>query len=442
MKLRTRVLFTSLICSILAIFIIYCISQAVVLRAFQRLEERGARADALRVVGLVREERARLLASCAQWARWDTTSDYLLGTSQTLTQRAINVPAFANLEVDNFVLVDTNGQVILAQGFDLQAMAFADPSTELLELVGQAELRARVGPNGIAGIVMLGDGPALLAAHPVVRPGEDAPSQGLLFLTRPLTPDRVAAMGRTLQFTPHLYRYDDPALRLDREALLADANFVQISMESSNRLTSYVMMPDVYGNPAIIWGISALRGIRQQGRATIHVFAIIISAVIAGSGGAMLVLLNRWVIRPLAQLSRELRDVGASGDLSLRVTATGRGELAELAQETNDALTRLEENGRALEQSEALWRSLVHTIPDLIFRATPWAPCPAEALASDPPLAVASIELVNRPPWVNSGDPAGTAIAALRALPPGAQGPWPQDIDIEHGPHGPRIYEA
>src|SRR5436190_10158786 len=66
----------------------------------------------------------------------------------------------------------------------------------------------------------------------------------------------------------------------------------------------------------------------------------------------ILLLLERLVLAPLTRLSSRVQHVTASGDLSSRIAADGRGELAALAAAINGMLQALEVSQRQRREAE------------------------------------------------------------------------------------------
>ena len=443
MKLRASILLFTLIGSLLAIAMIYSTTQSIILSAFQRLEEREARTNALRVVGLLDEEQAQLVNDCAEWAGWDATSRCMHGDQREFERRGLIAPSFSHLGIDNLILLDIDGDVVLSRGFDLQAGLFIPSSQDLIAFVQTPEFLIQAA-SGVSGVLMLPRQAVLLAACPIVPALEEAPSRGLLIITHPLDDERAAKMSRIVQLPLSLDRYDALQPVVDLEILRTDPQHIMVSLDNHQRLTSRVLETDIVGQPALVWSIPLNREIYQQGHQAIHRMAAIVTLIIIGFGAMLLWLIHHKVIRPLGRLSSELGAVGANGDLSGRVTASGQDEFSALARKANQTLERLEQSHKALQTSEQLWRGLVETIPDLIFRVS--VRVMGSFHGSDEPdelLTEASIDTVSRLPWMDETDPVGIISAVLRALPSDHPDEWPPVITFDHKVSGQRhTYEA
>jgi sensor domain CHASE-containing protein len=105
------------------------------------------------------------MSSCTEWASWDATSNCLRGAHWEFERRGLVVPQFRQPRYRRFVLLDTDGQIVLSRGFDAQNAEFTDPSPELLDLVQTPQFRARAAA-GASGIVTLQGETLLVAAYP------------------------------------------------------------------------------------------------------------------------------------------------------------------------------------------------------------------------------------------------------------------------------------
>ncbi len=81
-------------------------------------------------------------------------------------------------------------------------------------------------------------------------------------------------------------------------------------------------------------------------------YLILALVVIAGVfGAAILLLMEKAVLSRLDRLSREIRNIGAAGDLARRITAGGKDELGSLGRTINGMLDNLEESEKAARRS-------------------------------------------------------------------------------------------
>src|SRR6202034_1585042 len=105
---------------------------------------------------------------------------------------------------------------------------------------------------------------------------------------------------------------------------------------------------DVYGRPLLALRVDVPRRITQRGHTAIG-YA---SAYLVGAALVVLILLvlvlNRVVLKPLAQVTRHAVSLGESEDLGARLDFKGSDEIGQLAREFDRMLERVAESRRQL----------------------------------------------------------------------------------------------
>jgi PAS domain S-box-containing protein len=132
----------------------------------------------------------------------------------------------------------------------------------------------------------------------------------------------------------------------------------------SELVAGYTILEDVFGNQILMLRADITRAIYQQGHSSLLYFVSLMAAVGLVSVVLILLLLERLVLSPLSRLSASVSNIGGSGDLSARVIATGRDELASLGGEINRMLVALEKSHEALRISEEKFKRLVEDMND------------------------------------------------------------------------------
>jgi signal transduction histidine kinase len=119
-----------------------------------------------------------------------------------------------------------------------------------------------------------------------------------------------------------------------------------------DRIAAYAAIPDIYGSPALALRMDMARSVYAQGQTSINYF--VVALLLAGLAFAVVVavLLERFVLSRLAQLSSEVSDIGTSGNVTQRVTVSGTDELATLAFEMNRMLGNLQIAQQGLKESK------------------------------------------------------------------------------------------
>jgi diguanylate cyclase (GGDEF)-like protein/PAS domain S-box-containing protein len=196
----------------------------------------------------------------------------------------------------------------------------------------------------------------------------------MLIFGRYLDTDYLRKIADANYLSVDLCRINDPALPADFQSAkvaVSDDSPVLIRMLGRNRMVGYSIMKDVDGKPAMILRVTMTRDIYERGLHNFYYFIISLVAVGIILGLVIFVLLEKQVLSRLTRVSRDIRAVGVSGDLSRRVRVTGGDELSSLKNEINRMLEALEHSEKALRESEERYRDLFESASDLIQGIAP-----------------------------------------------------------------------
>ncbi|MGD0223779.1 MAG: CHASE4 domain-containing protein [Terriglobia bacterium] len=212
--LRTRTLM--IIGMTLAGFVgaLYIVSRIVLLGSFAKLEEQDVRRNVDRVRSSLDDELATLDHICRDSATWDKTcafiedgnpefirSDIGYGRFSTLAERRLNFLLYAN----------ASGRIVFGEGFDLPAQKETPVPGGLHEylLAGGTLLRHTSPERGVAGIVLLPEGPMLVASRPVLTAQGEGPIRGSLLMGRYLDSAEIESLSEKTHLALAVLRFQD-----------------------------------------------------------------------------------------------------------------------------------------------------------------------------------------------------------------------------------------
>lgn len=195
------------------------------------------------------------------------------------------------------------------------------------------------------GVLLTDDQVVLIASRPVTGRDPDSPGRGFLLMGRYLDGQEIRRLSAGIGLPVQLHRLDRPGLPPDVERArgrLTAADPILAQPLSAQSVAGYVLVQDLYNRPALILRAESPRTIYRQGMlSTLHFLAYFIAAF--GLGSILVVwLLDRYILARVKRLIEDIQEVGAAGDLSLRVPVTGNDEVALLAASVNEMLGALE----------------------------------------------------------------------------------------------------
>ena len=375
----------TLLCLILALYIL---SSVIVMGGFSRVESQSAQKDANLVLVTLGDEINTLDTATNDWAsREDTRA--LIFANVSITRWSILGPEiFEGLGFNDILLSDAQGNPIAGQGYDLDTRTLVPVPEDLRTVLASESRRGYSGDTaGTMGIVMLPEGPMMIAIRPVFSDTGSGQILGYLMMGRYLDAREVSRITTMAQLPLEVYPYGNATLPPDvtravpgfepssvpfivregHDAIMLDAP-TTISPIDSTTLGTYSLIRDIYGKPVIILRISIARDIYAQGTSTTLYFVILLIAAGLIFGLATVLLLEKIVLSRLARLSMRVNDIGRKRDFSARVEIRGQDEIGGLAGNVNGMLEDLEQSQNILHhrliQSEEQYRLFFNSITD------------------------------------------------------------------------------
>jgi PAS domain S-box-containing protein len=269
------------------------------------------------------------------------------------------------------LFVNSSGQLVYGRAFDLQSEQEVPIPHSLEEYLNGSDLILN-HPNKeshVDGVILLPEGPLLVASHPVLTSEYEGPINGTLIMGRYLDSVEVGRLGETARLSLTLQRLDEPETPYDFEqasSALSEDTPVFVQPLDKGLVAGYALIEDVYGEPVLMLRVDSPRLIYQQGQASMVYFMAFMFGASVVVGVVTLLLMGGLILSPLSRLSSSVSRIGASGDLLARVLMTGKDEMSGLASEINGMLEALKQSQEELKRSEEYFRALTENSSDSI----------------------------------------------------------------------------
>jgi len=188
----------------------------------------------------------------------------------------------------------------------------------------------------LSGFLQVPEGTLMVVADPILRSGGTGTSQGAFVVGRYLTQADLDAVRRRSRLLSLSMRPVDPVTNA------AQVDQLVVKPISSSELVASTAAADIFGRPSFHMEVAVDRQTYQQ---ALIGFQYMIMALV-GLGGFFLVLtlvlLETLVLRRLARVSRQVREIGTSKSLSRRLDVTRSDEVDEVARAINQMLDDLQ----------------------------------------------------------------------------------------------------
>jgi len=337
--------------------VLYVSSTTIVMGGFARVEDQNTRKNVQRVLDAYSEEVSKLNITASDWATWDATYTFIEDGNQQYIDENVSEATTARLGLSVLAYIRSPDKIVISKGFDPQTQASL-PLPESLKahlVAGDLLLQHPDLKTGVTGVMLLPEGPLLVAARPILTSNGDGPSRGTLIMGHYLDTALVAQIGQRTHVDVSIQRLDVslPSDFAAVQSALLHGTPTIIQPLGTDVIAGYSLVRDIYGKPALLLRVSLPRPIYAQGQVSTQYQLLSLLVVGVVFGIVTFLLLEKLVLARLAQLSADVSRIGSTGDLSVRTMVKGQDELAHLAGEINRMLSALEHAQAGRQQAEA-----------------------------------------------------------------------------------------
>src|SRR5205085_6387549 len=168
--------------------------------------------------------------------------------------------------------------------------------------------------NSTNGVIVLSEGPLLLASRPILTSENQGPAKGTLIMGRWLDAGEIEQLAQTTHLSLSVL-----PLKSDSQPRVHLSTDTPIAIERHDQtIAGYGLVPDLYGNPALMLQVTMPRKIYQQGQASLLHFVVLFLIAGVVFGTMILVLLEKTVLSRISSLSSSVAKVGLTGNLAAR----------------------------------------------------------------------------------------------------------------------------
>ena len=365
LRIKTLLIVAAALASL--IVVLYLTSSSILSSSFAQEEQQDTRQQVERVLNTLSDWQEELNRTTNDYAAWDDTYAFIQDANEAYITANLVDNTFVNLKVNVMFFVDATGRVVLSKTVDLQQQReIATPAGWQAHLTADSPLlRHADAESSVTGIVLIPEGPMMIASRPILTSQRKGPIRGALIMGRLLDADQAQALTRATRSLLTIHRLDTPAVSAETLSVipqLSDKTPVLVRPFDADHITGYTLLQDIYGRPALLLRLDVPRTIYHQGQISMR--HLLLSLLIIGAAFSMgsLLVLERLVLSKLTYLSARVKSIGESGSLSSRVRVTGQDEVSILAGTINAMLQTLEHSQHDLKESEVKHRLLLTSI--------------------------------------------------------------------------------
>ncbi len=362
MKIRNKLfLVTSLTLAVILIAIVF-ISRTYYLNNFAAIERTVIQKDIDRTVNTLNALPVNLDITVLDWAAWDDTYRFVKDLNQDYIDSNIFPEEFRSLNINYMLYLSTSGKVVYYQGYDVEEGEFLELPSALTELVSQGEFVSALSQTDgyLHGFVKVQDNILVFSARPILKNKQEGPVRGSLILAYNLDAEEIASLAGNTQLTIEILPLESD---LVPEATRADLRLSTLEIPtsilpvSSDTICAYLLVRDVFGQPAFFVHFDEPRTLYTQGLASVNLitFFVLLTGVV--SAITVFVFVEYFVVARVNRTMNTINKVRRENEWGLRLPIKGRDELSDLDQELNlmlDMRQRLDKQIRRLARTDSL----------------------------------------------------------------------------------------
>ena len=342
-----------------ALFVVlYLTVSSILVSGFNKVEDQAARQNVFRVVEAFQGEIAGLDRTLGDWAPWDATYTFVQDANQEYVENNLDDETVANLGLNIMLFYNTANQLVFGKGLDLVEKT----GTPLPESVGNAlatsnySLLSHTSTDSTkSGVLLLEEAPLMIASRPILTSERQGPIEGSLVMGRFVDKREVKALEDKTRLKINVFRLDSKDQPADIDEALTALSGAQPEPGSANppvfnkplnqdRMAGYTVEKSVFGQPVLLFRVDMARDVHAQGQTSLQAFIVSLLVVAVVFVAVTLLSLERLVLARVARLVGGVSEIGASGDISKRLTMPGKDELSGLAIAINGMLKDIQDS--------------------------------------------------------------------------------------------------
>ena len=349
----------------------FFLTRVTLLRRFADYENQQSRQQVERASTALDNEITQLGTIARDNGIWDSAYEFVQHPDPRFLKSDFPLPLFAELRLDVAVFLNSAHQIVFRR-YTRQNVETEFPS-EIQAALLRPDLLELIRKNNykVGGLILLPDGPMMIATTPILKSSGEGPVRGTLILGRRLNANEIHRLSLLTRLDLQVQAANDPGLPPDVRIARSNLSRLQpivVQPVDSSTIAGYELVHGIDGEPAVVLGVRLSRRIHDEAKRT-EIFLLGTAMAIGLVFGLVtMFLLEKLVLSRLIRLGKDVAQIGAGGDLSARVKSEGADELSQLSQLINRMLADLERVGQERRQDQERYRAYITHSTEGIWR--------------------------------------------------------------------------
>jgi diguanylate cyclase (GGDEF)-like protein len=333
---------------------IYLILNTVMIDKFSLLEKNYIKEHLNRVKNTFNSEYDVLGQIAYDWAVWDDTYEFIENQSEDYAIANLNENCFINLKLNAMVFIDKEGKYVYKGALNSDKQEMVPISQGLIDYINKSKILNNADPNySVKGIIMLPEGPMVIASHPILPSDEIGEIRGNLIMAYYLNDKIINGIGDKLNLTMKMDRIDKSNKEKHDLYNSLDADGELVKPFTNDKILGYTMLKDIEGNAIVELSIEKNRDIMVIGKNVKTLILVLLILISFVTTLIILLLLNKNIIVRFIDISKEIKKIGEEKNFSKRLkTQTANDEITTVTEEINIMIDELEESQQQIIENE------------------------------------------------------------------------------------------
>lgn len=267
------------------------------------------------------------------WAFWDDTYNYMIDKNEKYLQRNLDKTTLENNQVDFYVYIDNNKQLVLQLGYSLEEKKPIELESDFYKIF--LPLLTNQGRISETYLVNTANGLAMTSLESIYQSNGEGPSVGTLIMGRLINDYSIKEMSNELSLNLSLHPI---------EGTKVEKQF-NVESISETLLTGSLRLSDYSKDATYQISFDYKRNFYIDKKETVRQITIYLVTASLFFTILVIILLNRFILSRVGNLSRQLNQIQEKKDMKARVTQSKylKDELFILESSINRMLSSLEE---------------------------------------------------------------------------------------------------
>lgn len=348
MTIRKKILLFSALALGAFLAAVYLVSRFALLSAFARLESDSGRENISHMQNGLRNEQAHLEILAVDYGQWDRTYEFMESRNQNYLRTELSSDALKGIQVNFVALFDESGQTVSFRS--VGGWSATPEDVHQIAQVHEKATSAGLKTASLGGILELRGHLLMLAFHPIVTTEGQGQPRGTLVLGRELDESVISSLSRWMGYPVWLEPADMATTGLPGTLWTDGSNLARAEGDSTS--LNYMAIRDFSGKTRRLLVERTPRSLYLEGKVEIRYLWSLLMLAGAVFCGALFFFVDEVLMSRISSLSSDISKVTVSGDLALRLNASGRDELSDLARTVNTMLAAIQKAKAELMQAQ------------------------------------------------------------------------------------------